>query len=78
MERIPLFVRKFILDAAETFVGAFFAMNLIIPGTLDEAKAAGLLLGAAAIAAIASAARRAAPAALAALAALLAVSQDPE
>lgn len=58
---LPLFVRKFIVDAAETAIAAVFVLNLIIPTSLDEAKAQAAIVGAAIIAGVVSAARRAAP-----------------
>lgn len=73
---IPMFLRKFVVDSVETFVATLFAMNLAIPGSLDEAKAISLVLGAAMISAIVSAARRAAPAALAALRGFLGVAAE--
>lgn len=59
--RLPLAARKFIVDFAETFVGLVVALNLVIPGDLDQAKAQGLLVLGAAGSALISAGRRAAP-----------------
>ena len=75
---MPLFVKNFIIDFVETFVGAVFAMNLAIPGDLNQAKAIAMVLGAAAISALVSAGRRAAPAAIAALRAFLGVGPSEE
>ena len=75
---MPLFVKNFIIDFVETFIGAVFAMNLAIPGDLNQAKALAMVLGAAAISALVSAARRAAPAALAALRNALGVPPSQE
>lgn len=73
MQKIPLFIRKFVLDSVETFVGLVLAMSVAFPGSVQEAQALALVFGAAALSAAISAARRAAPAALAALAAFLSV-----
>ncbi len=59
--RLPLATRKFLIDFAETFVAGLVVLNLVIPGSLDEAKAQGLLIGGAAAAALVSALRRATP-----------------
>lgn len=75
---MPIFVRKLIVDSVETFIGAVFAMNLVIPGDLNQAKALAMVLGAAAISALVSAARRAAPAALAALRESLGIGPSEE
>lgn len=58
----PSFVRSFTTDFLETVIPLFLALNLSFPGSLDEAKAAGLLFLAAAGAAFMSALRRAYPA----------------
>lgn len=57
----PLWFRKLIVDFAETALGMVFALQLIFPGSLDEAQAAGAVVGSAVIAALVSAARRAIP-----------------
>jgi hypothetical protein len=67
MNRIPLFIRKFFVDFAETAVGALLALNLAFPTSIDELKALAAAAGMGALAALVSAARRAAPDALAAL-----------
>lgn len=59
--RLPLAARKLIVDFVETFVGLVIALNFAIPGSLDEAKAQGLLIVGAAGSAIVSAFRRAWP-----------------
>jgi hypothetical protein len=59
--RLPLAARKFIIDFAETFAAGLVVLNLVIPGSLGEAKAQGLLVGGAAVAALVSALRRATP-----------------
>ena len=65
LDKLPVWVRKFALDFGETFVALVVALNLVVPGSLDEAKAQGLLIGAAALSALVSAGRRAIPAAYA-------------
>ena len=74
MNGIPLFARKFLLDFVETAIGLVFALSLVIPGDLDQAKAEALLVGAAVISAAVSALRRAAPAFIGWLAGRLNVS----
>lgn len=59
--RLPLAARKLIVDFVETFTGLVVALNLFIPGSLDEAKAQAVLVGGAAGAALVSAFRRAWP-----------------
>lgn len=61
MTRIPLFARKFLLDAAESMLAVLFTLNLVIPGDLDGAKAQALIIGTALAGAIVPAARRALP-----------------
>ena len=62
MSNLPPFVRNFVIDFIETGIAVVFALNLVIPGSLDEAKAQAVLIGGAVISAFISAARRAAPA----------------
>lgn len=59
--RLPLTIRKLIVDFVETFTGLVIALNLFVPGSLDEAKAQAVLIGGAAGAAAVSAFRRAWP-----------------
>lgn len=61
IRRIPLFVRKFIVDAAEAAITAVLVLNLVVPHTVAEAQAQAVIIGAAILSAIVSAARRAAP-----------------
>lgn len=58
---IPPFAKSFITDFVETVVAIIFTLNLVIPGSLDEAKAQATIVGAAVLSAAISAARRAAP-----------------
>lgn len=73
MNRLPLFVRKFIVDAVEGAIAGVLVLNFVIPNTLVEAKAQAALAGAAVITATVSAARRSAPDFIAWLRAQLAV-----
>lgn len=58
---LPEFARNFLVDFIETGLGLVFALNLIVPGDLDQAKAQGLIIGSAVAAGGVSAARRALP-----------------
>ena len=58
---LPLWIRKFVVDAIESMIEAVFLLNLVIPGDLTEAKAQMLIAGAALAGAIVPALRRAAP-----------------
>jgi hypothetical protein len=60
---LPTWSQKAITDFIETFIAVVVTLNIVIPSTLPEAKAQGLLVGAAALTALIAAARRAAPAA---------------
>lgn len=71
---MPLFVRKAFVDFVETATAMIFALNFVIPGNLDEAKAQGIVFGGAVLAAAVSAARRAVPAAIAWLKSQMGVS----
>jgi hypothetical protein len=61
VEGTPLWIRKFFVDFVETGVTALFALNLVIPGSLDVAKAQGLIAGSAILGALICATRRALP-----------------
>jgi hypothetical protein len=67
MQNIPIFVRQFIFDAIVSFVGLVIALNLVIPGSLAEAQAQGLIVLSALGSALAGSFIRNWPAALAAL-----------
>lgn len=58
---MPLFARKFAVDAIETALAALFALTFVIPASLDQGKEVAILVGAALAGALVSAARRAAP-----------------
>ena len=73
---LPLWVRKFILDAVETGLAALFAMALVFPTSLEEGKAFAAAVGVALLGAIISAARRAIPGFLAWLRGILAVPDE--
>jgi len=75
--KLPLFVRSFVLDFVETSIALVFALNLIVPGTFDQAKAEGIVVGAAVLSALVSAIRRASPAFLIWLAGVLQTPVNP-
>jgi hypothetical protein len=58
---MPLFVRKFIVDAVETGVAALLTVEFIVPDDIASAVGAGGIVGAALLGAVVAAARRAAP-----------------
>jgi hypothetical protein len=62
---MPMFVRKFVVDAVEGFVAFTLTLALVIPGSLDDAKAQASIVAVGLIGAIIAGARRNAPAALA-------------
>lgn len=62
---MPLFIRKFIVDAIEGALSAVFVLNLVIPATLSEASAQGAIVGVAVLTAVIAAFRRNTPAGLA-------------
>jgi hypothetical protein len=57
----PLWVRKALVDFIEGAVAAVLVLNIVIPSTLDEARAQGAIVGAAIATAGVAAIRRAAP-----------------
>jgi hypothetical protein len=61
---MPLFVRKFIVDTIEGGIAALLALALVIPGTLEQAKAQAAVVGVAVLGAVIAAIRRNLPAAL--------------
>ena len=61
---MPLFVRKFIVDAVEGAIAAVLLLSFVIPGTLDEAKGQAAVAGLAIAGAVIAAVRRNLPAAL--------------
>ncbi len=71
---MPLWLRKLITDFVETGLAALFALALVIPGNLDEAKAQALVIGSALAGALIAATRRAVPEFLAWLRAKLGVT----
>lgn len=58
---IPMFARKFVVDAVETALALVFALELVFPTTVPEAQQAVVTVGGAILAATVSAARRATP-----------------
>lgn len=74
---LPLFVRRFVFDAAQGALVAVIALNIAIPGTLNEGSAVALVTLAAVVrgvvAAVATAATKAMPGFLAWLAGKLAL-----
>lgn len=61
---LPLWVRKFIVDAVEGAVAAILVLALVIPTTVPEATAQAAIVGVAVLGAIVAAVRRNAGAAL--------------
>jgi len=61
MSKLPLWVRKALVDFIEGAIGAVLVLNIAIPSTLDEAKAQAAIIGAGVAKAAVAAARRAAP-----------------
>lgn len=59
--KLPLFVRKFIVDFIETSVGVYLGLNLIFPADVASAKQVGITIGVATLGAFVSALRRSAP-----------------
>ena len=55
---MPMPVRKFLVDAIEAAIAAILVVNVAIPGTLEEAKAAAVVIAAALISGCVSALRR--------------------
>ena len=72
---MPLFVRKFIVDAIETGLAALFALTFVLPANATEGRELLLTVGAALAGALIAAARRAVPDFLAWLRELLGVSE---
>lgn len=58
---MPEFVKKAIVDFAETGLAAVFALAIVLPATVEDAKKVALAIGVALLGAAVSAARRAAP-----------------
>lgn len=58
---MPEFVRKAIVDFAETGLAAVFALAVVLPGSVEDAQKVALAIGVALLGAAVSAARRAAP-----------------
>ena len=73
---MPLFVRKFIVDAVEGAIAAVLVLTIVIPATLDDAKAQAAVVGMAAVGAVVAALRRNLPAALLWFRARLGVGTD--
>lgn len=61
MDKIPLFVRKFAVDAIEGAVAGVFALNVAFPTTVPDAEKIAVVVGFAVLDAVVSAARRVAP-----------------
>lgn len=58
---MPEFVKKAIVDFAETGLAAVFALQVVLPASVEDAKKVALAIGVALLGAAVSAARRAAP-----------------
>ena len=71
---MPEFVKKAIVDFAETGLAAVFALAIVLPATVEDAKKVALAIGVALLGAAVSAARRAAPGFIAYLKAKLGVA----
>jgi hypothetical protein len=61
MSRLPLFIRKFIVDAIETGLAALFALSFILPSTVVEVERMIVVIGMALLGAVISALRRVLP-----------------
>lgn len=61
MKDLPLWVRKALVDFIEGAIASVVVLNIVIPGTLEEAQAQGAIIGAAIATAAVAAARRARP-----------------
>lgn len=59
---IPLWARKLLVDFIETGLGLVFALNLVFPTSIDDARQVAIIVGSAILSALVSAARRALPA----------------
>lgn len=59
MNSLPIWVRKAIIDAVESGIAAAAALSLVVPNSLNEAKAQALVFGVAFGAAVLAALRRA-------------------
>lgn len=60
--RLPLWLRKFIVDAVEGSVATALALDVAIPSNAGDLRALGLAVGIGVVHALVSAARRNAPA----------------
>jgi hypothetical protein len=58
---MPIWLKSFIVDFAETGLAAVFALTLVIPGSIEEGQTQALILGTAILGALIAAARRAVP-----------------
>lgn len=58
---MPDFAKKAIVDFAETGLAAVFALSIVLPASVEDARKAGLAIGVALLGAAVSAARRAVP-----------------
>jgi hypothetical protein len=58
---VPEFVKKAIVDFAETGLAAVFALSVVLPSSVEDAKKVAVAIGVALLGAAVSAARRAAP-----------------
>ena len=72
--RLPLWVRKFIVDFVETGLAALLTLQLVAPSNTDEARIIATTVAAALAGSLISAARRAAPDAYAWLAGVFGTS----
>ena len=59
--RLPMFIRKFIVDFVETGLAAILALTLVFPTDVASAKQVGIAIGLAMLGAAVSAIRREAP-----------------
>ncbi len=74
----PLFVRKFLIDFAETAMATVFALALVFPASVEDGKAAAAALGMGVLGAAVSAARRAVPGFISYLRVRLAVEDEDQ
>lgn len=76
MQSLPIWLRKFIVDAVETGLAAVFAVTFAFPQTVEEAGAVGVVFASAVAGAVIAAARRAIPGFVAWVREVLAVEES--
>lgn len=76
MQSLPIWFRKFVVDAVETGLAAVLAVTFAFPQTVEEAGAVGVLFLAAIAGALIAAFRRAIPGLIAWLREVLAIPNE--